>query len=89
VTKWAMVDSQPNHHDEFDKFRFDIIIDHHPISGNLEAAFIDIQKDYGANSTILTEYLQVSKIKPSPRLATAVFYGINRSRYALHRPVYF
>jgi nanoRNase/pAp phosphatase (c-di-AMP/oligoRNAs hydrolase) len=76
VTKWAIVDSQPSHHTEFDRFRFDIIIDHHPDTGNLEAAFIDIQEDYGANSTILTEYLRAAKIKPSPRLATALFYGI-------------
>jgi nanoRNase/pAp phosphatase (c-di-AMP/oligoRNAs hydrolase) len=76
VTKWAMVDSQPNHHEEFNKFRFDIIIDHHPVSTRTEAAFIDIQESYGANSTILAEYLKASKIKPSPRLATALFYGI-------------
>jgi nanoRNase/pAp phosphatase (c-di-AMP/oligoRNAs hydrolase) len=76
VTKWAIVDSQPNHNDEFNKFHFDIIIDHHPVSDNLEADFIDIHDDYGANSTILTEYLQASKISPSPRLATALFYGI-------------
>jgi nanoRNase/pAp phosphatase (c-di-AMP/oligoRNAs hydrolase) len=76
VTKWALVDSQPNHHEAFNKFRFDIIIDHHPVSNDLDAAFIDIQEDYGANSTILTEYLKASKIKPSPSLATALFYGI-------------
>ncbi|MGD9064323.1 MAG: phosphoesterase, partial [Desulfobacterales bacterium] len=58
------------------KFPFDIIIDHHPISKNVDAAFIDIQEEYGANSTILTEYLKASKIKPSSRLATALFYGI-------------
>lgn len=73
VTKWAIVDSQPNHHNEFNKFYFDIIIDHHPVSDNLEAAFIDIQEEYGANSTILTEYLKASKIKPSASLATALF----------------
>ncbi len=76
ATKWAIVDSQPNHHEAFSKFRFDIIIDHHPVSNNLEASFIDIRTDYGANSTILTEYLKASKIKPSMRLATALFYGI-------------
>jgi nanoRNase/pAp phosphatase (c-di-AMP/oligoRNAs hydrolase) len=76
VTKWATVDSQPNHHDAFNKFHFDIIIDHHPVSTNLEAAFIDIREDYGANSTILTEYLKASRIKPSPSLATALFFGI-------------
>ena len=76
VTKWAIVDSQPDHHETFSKFPFDIIIDHHPISKNVNAAFIDIQEEYGANSTILTEYLKASKIKPSSRLATALFYGI-------------
>ena len=76
ATKWAIVDSQPNHHEAFGKFRFDFIIDHHPVSNNLEAAFIDIRADYGANSTILTEYLKASKIKPSMRLATALYYGI-------------
>ncbi|MGD9064360.1 MAG: DHH family phosphoesterase, partial [Desulfobacterales bacterium] len=70
VTKWAIVDSQPDHHETFSKFPFDIIIDHHPISKNVDAAFIDIQEEYGANSTILTEYLKASKIKPSSRLAT-------------------
>lgn len=39
VTKWAIVDSQPHHHDVFNKYHFDIIIDHHPVSANLEAAF--------------------------------------------------
>jgi len=76
ATKWALVDSQPNHHAEFSKFPFEIIIDHHPVSEGTNAAFIDIQESYGANSTILTEYLKASRIKPSPRLATALFYGI-------------
>jgi nanoRNase/pAp phosphatase (c-di-AMP/oligoRNAs hydrolase) len=38
--------------------------------------FVDIKEDYGANSTIMTEYLRAAKVKPSPRLATALFYGI-------------
>jgi nanoRNase/pAp phosphatase (c-di-AMP/oligoRNAs hydrolase) len=80
VTKWAIVDSRPNHHDEFTKYHFHIIIDHHPVSDDLKAAFFDIQVDYGANSTILTEYLKASKIKASPRLATALFYGIKTER---------
>ena len=58
------------------KYPFDIIIDHHPIAGDYEAGFIDIQPDYGANSTMMTEYLKTARIKPSPRLATALFYGI-------------
>jgi nanoRNase/pAp phosphatase (c-di-AMP/oligoRNAs hydrolase) len=76
INRWAIVDSQPHHHQRFMNHPFDIIIDHHPLGPPSEAAFIDIKEDYGANSTILTEYLRASKITPSPRLATALFYGI-------------
>jgi nanoRNase/pAp phosphatase (c-di-AMP/oligoRNAs hydrolase) len=76
ITKWALLDSQPHHEDHFSKYHFDIIIDHHPLGPDVEATFLDIQEDYGANSTIMTEYLRAAKIKPSPRLATALFYGI-------------
>jgi nanoRNase/pAp phosphatase (c-di-AMP/oligoRNAs hydrolase) len=76
IHRWAIVDSQPHHHKRFMTHPFDIIIDHHPLGPPSEAAFIDIKEDYGANSTILTEYLRASRITPSPRLATALFYGI-------------
>ena len=42
----------------------------------LQADFLDIREDSGANSSLLTEYLKAGKIKPSPKLATALFYGI-------------
>ena len=70
------MDSQPSHDEQFGKHDFDIIIDHHPVTTPLKADFIDIREQYGASSTILCEYLQTAKIKPSPRLATALFYGI-------------
>ncbi len=76
VNKWVIVDSQPHHHEALGKFRFDIIIDHHPPSPGSVAAFVDIREDYGATATMMTEYLRAAKIKPSPRLATALFYGI-------------
>ena len=86
ITKWAVVDSQPSHNELLSKFRFDIIIDHHPfVSGNV-AHFVDIKEDYGANSTILTEYLRAAKIKPSPRLATALFCGIKTDTDNFVRP---
>jgi nanoRNase/pAp phosphatase (c-di-AMP/oligoRNAs hydrolase) len=75
-TKWALLDSQPSHHDFFQKCQFNIIIDHHPLTDGLSADHLDVKSDYGANSTLLTEYLKAEKIKPSPRLATALFYGI-------------
>jgi nanoRNase/pAp phosphatase (c-di-AMP/oligoRNAs hydrolase) len=76
ITKWALLDSQPPHNEEFTKFNFDIIIDHHPFATPFSARFIDVREGYGANSTILIEYLRAAKIRPSPRLATALFYGI-------------
>ncbi len=76
ITRYALVDSQPTHNEAFSAFTFDVIIDHHPPIPGLEANFIDINEEYGANSTIMTEYLKAAKIKPSPRLATAMFYAI-------------
>lgn len=72
----AMVDSQPDHHEPFADLSFDIIIDHHPLVQNSRAAFLDIKEGYGANATVMTEYLKAAKIKPSVKLATALFYGI-------------
>ena len=86
VTKWAIVDSQPHHDKRFNKFEFDIIIDHHPVEADSSAPFLDIQEDYGATSTIMTEYLRAAKIKPSPRLATALFHGIKTDTENFARP---
>jgi nanoRNase/pAp phosphatase (c-di-AMP/oligoRNAs hydrolase) len=76
ITRWAIVDSQPNHRKEFMKYPYDIIIDHHPLQSTSSASFLDIQEEFGATSTILTEYLRAAKIVPSKRLATALLYGI-------------
>ncbi len=76
ITKWAIVDSQPHHNEKFSKYEFDIIIDHHPVGPGSVGQFVDIKEDYGATSTMMAEYLRAAKIKPSPRLSTALFYGI-------------
>jgi nanoRNase/pAp phosphatase (c-di-AMP/oligoRNAs hydrolase) len=85
-TKWAIVDSQPQHNEQMSKYRFDILIDHHPVASSYDASFVDVREDYGANSTIMTEYLRAAKIKPSPRLATALFYGIKTDTDNFARP---
>ena len=72
----ALLDSQPSHNEMFDAIDFDIIIDHHPRSEDLAAPFIDIREEYGANATLMTEYLRAADVKPSPKLATALFYAI-------------
>jgi nanoRNase/pAp phosphatase (c-di-AMP/oligoRNAs hydrolase) len=74
-TRFAVVDSQPAHHEGFEGINFDVIIDHHPATGT-KASFVDIRPEYGATSTIMTEYLRAAKIKPSAKLATGLFYGI-------------
>ncbi|MGM0662559.1 MAG: DHH family phosphoesterase [Thermodesulfobacteriota bacterium] len=86
VTRWAIVDSQPNHNTLFGKYRFDIIIDHHPPAPSIDAPYVDIREDYGATSTLMIEYLRAAKIKPSPRLATALFYGIKTDTENFARP---
>jgi nanoRNase/pAp phosphatase (c-di-AMP/oligoRNAs hydrolase) len=76
VTKWATVDSQPGHHPLLNNIDFTMIIDHHPPKDGLQIPFFDIRPDYGATSSILTEYLKATNITLSARLATALFYGI-------------
>jgi nanoRNase/pAp phosphatase (c-di-AMP/oligoRNAs hydrolase) len=74
-TRFAILDSQPSHHEGFEKINFDVIIDHHPDS-EARAPFVDIRPEYGATCTIMSQYLRAAKIKPSVTLATGLFYGI-------------
>ncbi len=73
--KVVMLDSQPEHHPSFSGLAPDVIIDHHPVGGTA-APFQDIRPNYGAVSTIMTEYLKAAGIRPSAKLATGLFYGI-------------
>jgi len=75
-TKRVLLDSQPMHLPCFEKVDFDVVIDHHPVTTDWDAKFIDIRPNYGATSSILVEYLRAANIKPSVALATALFYGI-------------
>ena len=53
------------------------VIDHHPAYGNYPGvSFLDLRDEYGATSTIVTEYLRESKVTPEAKIATALFYGI-------------
>src|SRR4030042_6210511 len=72
----ALVDNQPGHHETFGAHQYDVIIDHHPRLPDTAARFVDIRADYGANSSIMTEYLRAARIKPSLKLATALYYAI-------------
>jgi len=74
-SKTVIVDSQPDHHESFSRFRHNVIIDHHPDTG-VDAPFLDIRPKYGAAASIMTEYLRAAKIRPSAKLATGLFLGI-------------
>ncbi|MCJ7830003.1 MAG: DHH family phosphoesterase [Desulfobacterales bacterium] len=73
--RFVIVDSQPDHHPAFAAFRPDVIIDHHPET-RLKGPLLDIRPKYGATASIMTEYLRAARIKPSGKLATALFLAI-------------
>lgn len=72
----VMVDGQPDHHEALAGLVPDAIIDHHPLSPGSQAPYMDVRPKYGATATILIEYLRCAKIKPSIKLATALYYAI-------------
>ena len=82
----ALVDSQPAHHELLGGYRYDVIIDHHPRVPETKAKLTDIRPEYGATSTIMTEYLREARIKPSLKLATALYYGIKTDTANFERP---
>jgi len=65
----------------------EIVIDHHllPKRNPWLAEFSDVRPGYGAASTILYEYLVAGGVKIGPRLATALFYGIQSDTQDLGR----
>src|SRR4030042_1468684 len=82
----ALVDNQPGHHETFGAHQYDVIIDPHPRLPDTAARFVDIRSDYGANASIMTEYLKAARIKPSLKLATALYYAIKTDTANFERP---
>ena len=76
--KFALVDSQPHHHPSLEAYKYDLIIDHHPILKDkpVSAPFVDIRPKYAATCTMMVEYLYNMDIRPGKLLATALMYGI-------------
>lgn len=85
--RFALVDSQPHHHPLFQEIHFSIVFDHHPLSAEnpVVVDFKDIKPEYGANSTLMTEYLYNLGIRPGNRLATALVYGIKTDTSSFER----
>lgn len=65
--------------------RAQVVIDHHPRVSAVEADYCDLRSQYGATSTILTEYLEAAGADVSQRLATALLYGIKSDTLMLNR----
>ncbi len=86
--RFALVDSQPHHHQSFAPYSFSLVIDHHPRVEQhpVLSDFVEIKSDYGANSTLMTEYLYNLKIRPGQMLATALVYGIKSDTQSFERP---
>ncbi len=85
---FGLVDTQQSvgNHALPSDLRADIVIDHHPMRDEpLENPFADLGGDYGATSTLLTEYARAAKLEPDPRLATALYYGIKADTRDLER----
>jgi len=62
------------------------VIDHHPAYACYEGVgFLDLREDYGATSTIVTEYVRDSHLEVESKIATALFYGISAETQDLGR----
>jgi nanoRNase/pAp phosphatase (c-di-AMP/oligoRNAs hydrolase) len=75
----ALVDTQPGRSNNSlpDGVVPTVVVDHHPAYAQYPGVpFLDLRDQYGATSTILTEYLRESKLAIEPKIATALFYGI-------------
>ena len=82
----AVVDLQPPHL-AHPPAEIDLVIDHHPEQFNYDCRIKDIRPGYGATSSILYEYLRCADVPISPRLATAMLYGIKSDTFLLTRDV--
>lgn len=80
----ALVDVQPPYFQQ-PLGRVDLVVDHHPKRASFSARFSDLRTNYGATSTIFTDYLRSAGMEPSQRLATALLYGIKTDTLFLER----
>jgi nanoRNase/pAp phosphatase (c-di-AMP/oligoRNAs hydrolase) len=76
------VDTQPSPAESPTRFA---VIDHHPPRDGYTADFVDIRPEMGAASTMITQYLRAAGERISPRLATALIYGIRTDTDVLRR----
>jgi nanoRNase/pAp phosphatase (c-di-AMP/oligoRNAs hydrolase) len=84
----AIVDAQPTFFgDVLQNIHTQIVLDHHPCTTVWHAELADVRENYGALSTIMTEYLLAAKVKIPKRLYTALLYGIKADTNNFERDV--
>jgi len=57
--------------------RVDIVIDHHPPRGPVEARFVDLRSEVGATCTLLVDYFERADRPLQADVATALLFGIH------------
>jgi nanoRNase/pAp phosphatase (c-di-AMP/oligoRNAs hydrolase) len=74
----ALVDhSRPGVNDQLpEELTVDIVIDHHPPRGPVDARYVDLRSEVGATSTLLTQYIDAFDIRPDEAVATGLLFGI-------------
>jgi nanoRNase/pAp phosphatase (c-di-AMP/oligoRNAs hydrolase) len=75
-TVLATVDAQPSFFHLDGNYRFDVVVDHHPLTDLGMPRFADVRPTYGSTSTIFTEYYQSAGLPMSKKIATALYYGL-------------
>ena len=84
----GLVDTQPSvgNHSLPSRVQPQIVVDHHPLrEGQANIPFADVGGDFGATSTVVTEYLRAARLQPPAEIATALFYGIKADTRDLGR----
>lgn len=75
----VMVDSQPNtgRHSFDPAVPLFAVLDHHDTPGDLDGIpFVDVRAGLGATCSLITSYLMEQEVPLPPRVATALYYGI-------------
>jgi nanoRNase/pAp phosphatase (c-di-AMP/oligoRNAs hydrolase) len=84
----ALVDTQPGAGNNALPPSSDVamVFDHHPLRDETAGArFADVRPDFGATSTILSEYCRAADVELPLPIATALFYGIKTDTMGLGR----
>ncbi len=86
---FALIDhSQPGVNDSLpEDTPIDIVIDHHPPRGPVQARFVDLRSDVGSTCTLVSSYLFDLGIVPDEALASGLLYGIRTDTKEFSRGV--